>query len=178
MLIDELSNLSSTKELVTFELDDSDSTELTGFILSVNLDLVLLYLVNEDGSGDGYTLFEHSLISEMYWGNREHNIIKKLSQDRANVLPIELKAQIMSEAIAELAQKYKAIGLFSYGDGDRFEAATVLAQDDTWLKLSCFGTKKTLSKLNKMIKIENIIRIEFGSPYISDLIRMHSTSVE
>ena len=95
MLIEELSNLSETRELVTFELDDSDSTELTGYILSVNLEVVLLYLVTDDGGGAGYTLFEHSLISEIYWGNREHKIIQKLSHDRTNIPPIELKSALI-----------------------------------------------------------------------------------
>ncbi|MGB1270906.1 MAG: hypothetical protein ACPG5T_02405, partial [Endozoicomonas sp.] len=57
---------------------------------------------------------------------------------------------------------------------EKFEAARLLDQDKDWLKLECYGTFKTLSNLTKMIRIDQVCRIEFGSCYFEDLAALQS----
>jgi len=174
MIIDEFKKLASTKELVSIELSDFDSSKITGFVLSVSPDLLLIQLINGDGTSDGYTVFEPSLISGVSWGDRELRCIKLLSDKRSNVLPIVLGAKTFQKSVLVLSKKYKAIGIYAYDDRKKFEIANVVDSDNVWLKLHCFGARKTLSRLTKLIRREDVCRIEFGSRYIADIVDLNN----
>lgn len=174
MIIDELKNLASIKELVSIELSDYDSSEMTGFVLSVSPDLLLVQLINNDGTSDGYTVFEPSLISGVSWGNRELRCIKLLSDKRSNVLPIVLGSITFQKSVLVLSKKYKAIGVYLYDNSSKFDVANVVDSNSTWLKLHCFGTRKTLSRGTKLIRREDVCRIEFGSTYITDIVELNN----
>lgn len=177
MLIREIKTLIHHQQLASLELADGDASEITGFFLSATDHLVVMQLIGNDGSSDGFTLFEPELISEIYWGNREHQCIQTLAQKRTQITPVLLKSGDFRSAIIELSSRYQNIALYALDDSDSFEIARVLDHDDEWIKLSCSGTLKTLSPLTKITRIDNICRVEFGAEYIGDLTELHKGAV-
>ena len=173
MLIREIKELISQQELASLELADNDSSEITGFFLSATEDLIVMQQVNNDGKSDGFTLFEPDLVSELFWGNREHLCIKALARQKSQVTPVLFKSTKFREAIIEISSRYQKVSLFTYDDGDNFEVAHIMAHDDEWLKLETAGTLKTLSPLFKLVRIDNICRVEFGSTYLTDITQLH-----
>ena len=173
MLIQEIKQLINDQVLASLELSDSDATEVTGFFLSATDDLVVMQIIANDGSTEGFTLFEPDLISEIYWGNREHQCIQILAQKKSQVTPVLFKSGTFQEAIIELSSRYHSIALYSLDDTDNFEVAKVVGHDQEWLKLDCSGSLKTLSNMSKLTRIDNICRVEFGSGYLTDLSDLH-----
>ncbi len=177
MMLQEIKKLISGQELVSLELADNDASELTGFFLSASSDLIVMQLIANDGSTDGFTLFEPELINELFWGNREHQCIQRLVQKKSQITPILLKSTTFMEAMIELSARYHRIGIYSLDDSDHFEAASILKSDSKWLKLEALGSMKTLSKSFKIVRVENICRIEFDSPYLKDIAYLDKKSL-
>ena len=173
MLIREIKELITQQELVSLELADDDASEITGFFLSASKDLMTLQQINNDGRSDGFTLFEPDLISELFWGNREHQCIKQLARQKAQITPVLFKSTTFDKAIIEISSRYHQIALYTYDDGDNFEVARIVDHDDEWLKLESSGTPKTLSTLNKLIRLDSICRVEFDSNYLNDLAHLY-----
>ena len=173
MLIREIKALINNQQLVSLELADLEATEVTGFFLSATDELVVIQMIGNDGSSEGFTLFEPDLISEIYWGNREHQCIQALARKKSQVTPVLFKSDNFRDAIIELSSRYQNIALYSLDKSDNFEIGRIVDHDDEWLKIQCSGTLKTLSHLSKLTRIDNICRVEFGSPYITDLIDLH-----
>ena len=169
MLIQAIKELSVRQELVSLELADNDTSEITGFFLSASDQLIVMQQIGNDGRSDGFTLFEPELVSELFWGNREHQCIKALAQNKSQITPVLFKSTCFRDAIIELSSRYHRIALFSFDSGDNFEVARIVAHDDEWLKLETSGTLKTLSTLNKLIRIDSICRIEFDTTYLKDI---------
>lgn len=173
MLIREIKELISQQELASLELADNDCSEITGFFLSATEDLIAMQQINNDGRSDGFTLFEPDLVSELFWGNREHDCIKALASQKAQVTPVLFKSTRFRDAVIEISSRYHRISLFTFDDGDNFEVAHVLDHDEDWLKLETSGTLKTLSPLMKLVRIDSICRVEFGSTYLTDISHLH-----
>ncbi len=173
MLIQEIKQLILDKELASLEIADADSTELTGYFLSATDELIVMQLIGNNGTSDGFTLFEPEFVSEVYWGNHEHQCIQTLAKQKSQITPVLFKSTHFKDAIIELSNRYHSIGLHFLDDSESFEACRVTGHDDEWLKLLCSGTLKTFSPLTKLTRLDNICRVEFGSDYLTDLARLH-----
>lgn len=177
MLIKEIKQLLHDKELVSLELSDHDGYEITGFFLSISTELAVMQLIGNDGRSEGFTLFEPELIAELFWGNLEHSCIKKLALQKSQITPVLLKSRNFHDAMIELFKRYHTIGLFTFEEGEKFEAARLLDQDKDWLKLECYGTFNTLSNLTKMVRIDQVCRVEFGTTYLNDLALVQNSAL-
>ena len=94
MLIDELTALKKTAELVTLSLD-YDSSDLTGIIHIANNQITALVQYSDEGEYQGWTFFETSQITRICWGNREHKAIASLIDNSfERVLPLKSKSQL------------------------------------------------------------------------------------
>lgn len=173
MLVREIKELIARQELVSLELADNDASEVTGFFLSVSRNLIVMQRIGNDGRTDGFTLFEPELVSELFWGNREHECIKALAQEKSQITPVLLKSTQFNKAVIEISSRYHQIGIYTFDDGDNFDVAKVIDHDNEWLKLESFGTIRTLSNLTKLVRFDKICRIEFGNNYLNDLAHLY-----
>lgn len=173
MLIREIKELITQQELASLELADNDGSEVTGFFLSASDNLIVMQQIGNDGRTDGFTLFEPELVSELFWGNREHQCIKALALEKSRVTPVLFKSTQFNKAVIEISSRYHQIGLYTFEDGDNFEVARVVDHDEEWLKLESSGTLKTLSTLTKLIRLDRVCRVEFGTNYLHDLAHLY-----
>ena len=177
MLVREIKELIAQQELASLELADNEASEVTGFFLSATENLIAMQQITNDGRTDGFTLFEPELVSELFWGNREHQCIKTLAQQKSQITPVLFKSTQFDKAIIEISSRYHRIGLYTFDDGDNFEVAKVIGHDKEWLKLESSGTLKTLSSLTKLIRFDRICRVEFGTIYLNDLAHLYKQNI-
>jgi len=62
-------------------------------------------------------------------------------------------------------------------DENRFAVAKLIRHDEEWLKLECYGTKKTLSKLTKLVQFDSVSRVDFDTPYFRKIVKLHGTGL-
>lgn len=173
MLVEELNIHANNKELISVERDCHDE-ELTGYILKADDNLVSMTLVDCDGIFEGFTVFKTDQITEVFWGNREHQALSILSGSVPSLTPPSFEASEFEEIIIEALEKFPSVCLYQHHDEDNFDIAQIEAHDEEWLKIYTFGGKKTLSRMKKLMKIDAISRIDVDSPYQNGIVELHS----
>ena len=172
MLIDELIALKKASELVTVFLDPG-TTGLTGMIHTANSRVTALVLYSEDGDYQGWTFFETARISQVEWGNREHQAISCLIDNSfQRVIPLK-SASSFSASVVELGRRLECIGLYTFTDEEQFELVKIVDFSSEWLKVVAYGNKSTLSQGYKLMHREEVGRVEVGSPYINKTVQLH-----
>jgi hypothetical protein len=171
MLLTELTLLKNSNELISIERDCHDE-ELTGYLIIVSENIIGMNLIDNDGVFEGFTLFETAQINEVFWGNREHKAIDSL----ANKVPRPVAPQILSTefqpAVLEIEKLFSSISIHSHHSEDKFDLGEIIKSDDEWVKICTFGTKKTLSRMNKLFLRECISRVVVNSPYQNKIVEL------
>ena len=173
MILDELKLLVSDKTLVTIEREDVSSDQITGVIVKFNEEFVLMCLHDDAGKFDGFSIFATSQISEILWGNREHECIAEFMKNETTQPDPEIDLSTMPDILVQLGKKYPAVSLMEDGDESSFDVAEIVKVDEKWVKLHCYGTLKTLSRLKKIVSVDTFSRIEFDSPYVKRILNLH-----
>ncbi|MBF7074608.1 hypothetical protein ISG33_14475 [Glaciecola sp. MH2013] len=176
MLLKELKSLKLSKELVSIDRDCHDE-EMTGFLLEVNENFMVMSLYTDDGLFDGVSMFETSQIDEVYWGNREHESIKALISDSAVKMLGKLKSTTFENAILEVGNENNSLCIYCHHNESKFEVAEIINQSDGWLKIHTFGAKRSLSRLYKLIQVDSISRVDFNSPYQNNIVKLHGSDL-
>ena len=172
MLHNELTALRKASELVTVTLE-AGVQSLTGIIHMANNRVTALVLYSDEGEYQGWTFFETSLITQLYWGNREHQAIASLVDNSfKRVLPLNSKASF-SASVVELGRRLECIGLCIYGEEEGLNLVKIVESGNEWLKVLTYGSKSTLSQGWKMIPLDEVCRIEVDSPYINKTSQLH-----
>ena len=61
-----------------------------------------------------------------------------------------------------------------YNNEDSYDIGEIVKNDDEWFKLYCYGTKKTLTRMHRIMKRESISRVVVDSPYQNGIVSLHS----
>ena len=172
MLKNELKVLKEKSEYVSIERSCHDE-EISGVISQVGSDLVTMSLYTSDGIFDGFCVFEVAQIEEVFWGNREHQAISELIKSRGAKPSLNINSDSFDDAVLELSSKFETLCIYKHNDEDNFDIVSIIDNNDGWLKVSCYGPKKSLSVLQKLIPIASISRIVADSPYQKDILFLH-----
>lgn len=175
MLYEELSQLMESGELVSIIRDDINPNSLiTGFIHNLSNEVILISQYDSDGLYSGIAMFDTEQISEVYWGDREHDSIKALIQRNSFAIKLpDIKPTSFEKTLVELDRLFKVISFFPERSGDGFDIGKVTGVDSNWIKIRCFGTKRSLSKTEKLIRVQDITKVEVDSPYSNNIIYLH-----
>jgi hypothetical protein len=177
MIVTELLKHQADQTLVSVERSDVSDDEIRGFILRADDDLVVMSMYSSDGEYEGLTLFPTSQITEVAWGNRELKAIRHLIVDDVQNNTPYIEGIELGEIIEELSRKYECVALMENGDESYFDVARLASYDQEWLKLECYGNKRTLSKYTKLTRVDNISRVEFDTIYVQRILRLHKTDL-
>ncbi|WNO09145.1 hypothetical protein [Teredinibacter sp. KSP-S5-2] len=173
MLLNELRKFKLKKELITLRRDCGDD-DITGEVIDVNENYVVFILWTDDGLYDGTTVFEIDQINEVLWGNREHESIKLLVEKFGKRPVFEFESIEFEKVVLEAFSKYKHLSIYHEHGEDSFDICSLDEVDEYWLKILTYGPMKTLSRLGKIIKSENILRFTIDSPYQNNIVSLHS----
>ena len=174
MLNETIQKLIIHKDLTTVVFNDSDNSEVTGYFIKESDNLILMQLVTDSGVNDGYTLFEPELVQDLMWGTRALSSIDKLFRQKSKIEAIYLGADAWHEVIVEISHMHGLIAFYNMEDESCFDVGLVLMHDEEWLLLDALGSVETMSRYKKLIRSDNICRIEFDTPYLNDLNELHS----
>jgi len=174
MIHNELKKLASENKLVSIEREDVDDGQITGVIIDTNDDYLMMRLHDDDGSVEGFTIFPVEQISEIVWGNREHDCIEEFMKNKSIPETPDIKLNGLSDILQQLSKKYDAVCLMENGNESSFDVASIIEVDDDWVKADCYGTTKTLSRMNKLISTKTFSRIEFDTQYVSRVVELHN----
>lgn len=174
MIIKEIQDLINTSELVSIERDCS-SDELCGIINFANDEIVVLVEYTSDGTYDGITIFEISQIESIFWGNREHLAIKELIIEQVSAP--KFKFETFQEVLIEVNGMYDSMCIYEYHNESNFDLVEIIGYDQEWIKFCNYGTKKTLSRMQKIMKRESISRIAIDSPYQNKIVKLHNSNL-
>jgi len=172
VLEDELKLLEQKSEYISIERSCHDE-EISGVISQVGSELVTMNLYTNDGTFDGFCVFEIDQIEEVFWGNREHQAISELIKSRGAKTGLNISSESINDAVLELSSKFETLCIYKHNDEDNFDIVSIIDSNDGWLKVSCYGPKKSLSVLQKLIPIASISRIVAESPYQNDILFLH-----
>jgi len=176
MLIPELKKLKLKSELVSVERDCHDE-ELTGFICEINNEVTTMTLYDDDGTYNGFTVFETDQITEVFWGNREHRAISNLiSQTKLVKAPV-IAAKAFVDIVIELNEKSDSICIHMSGNEDTYYLGKIEKYDEKWINMKNLGVKKTLSPMHKIFLRESISRVVVDSPYQKGIVQLHTTNL-
>lgn len=176
MIIAELKKLKLQEEMVSIKRDCSED-DLTGIIEFVTNEVVALRLYTGDGLFDGFTIFEISQISEVLWGNREHNAVALLTQKYGEKRRLSVTGETLLEIASELSNVKTSICLYTSFGEDNFDICKIISSDEDWLKVDAFGSIDTLSNLTKLIQTTSILRITVDSPYQDKVVELHQSGL-
>jgi len=149
----------------------------SGFVLRADNNLVMMRMYSDDGEYEGMTVFPTSQISKLFWGNRTHLAIIHLIEDEVLQDESKIESVGLGDVVEELCRKYDCAGLVENRDENRFAVAKLIRHDEEWLKLECYGTKKTLSKLTKLVQFDSVSRVDFDTPYFRKIVKLHGTGL-
>lgn len=175
MLLQELKKLQLQKEIISIRRICGDEDQ-TGSVEWVNDDILVFCLYTDDGVFDGYSVFYTVQIEELMWGNREHQSIAQLVKLHGDKPPFLGRGTRFEELLMSLAKQYSSLAIFT-DDESSFDIATIEAVTEEWTKIKTFGPKKTLSPLFKLIKTDDIGRVDVDSPYQNNIVALHSTRI-
>jgi hypothetical protein len=85
----------------------------------------------------------------------------------------KLKSETFTDAVIELSKLYSNICIFKYHEEGTFSIASVNSYDEDWLSIYTYGPKRSLSRMQKLMKIDSISRITVDSPYQSNIQKLH-----
>ena len=174
LMIKELKGLILKSELVSLSRDCWDQ-ELTGHLCKVNDNFIAMHLFTDEGYYDGFTVFETDQVTEVYWGNREHQAIAKLIAKNEHIKTPTFNSLVFSQVVIELESKFSSMS-FYYGETEeQFEVGRIEAYDEEWLKVKTFGVKRTLSPKYILFQRDEITRVEVNSPYQNNLVELHDS---
>jgi len=176
MLLKELKKIILKKELITLRRSCADD-DLTGTIIDANENIVIMCLWSDEGDFEGITVFEIDQIDEVLWGNREHQAITHLMEKAGSVPSFNLKSQDLESAIFELFSQYEYLCIYHESGEDSFDICSLVENDGVWLKILTYGPMRTLSRLNKLVKLEDFLRVTVDSPYQNGIVELHSTKL-
>lgn len=176
MLLNELRKLKKNQTFLSVERDCGED-ELTGYVLVVNKQFVVMSLYDSTGGFDGFTMFETDQIDEVYWGNREHKAIELLVNSSSSKPLPKFEASKFVDAMSEVNSAFSSLCLYSHHSENHFDIAHITAADTKWLKLHTFGKKGNLSRLTKMIRVDAISRVDFDSPYQNGIVHLHESGI-
>ncbi len=171
MLISELVKLKNSKELISIERDCHDE-ELTGYLVNITEQVVVMNLVDNDGLYEGLTVFETEQINEVFWGNREHKAINHLANKQTFPDLLSFNVTSFQETILELSKSSKSISIHCHYSEEKFDICEITKYDDNWFKIKTFGIKKTLSRMDKLFCRECISRVVVNSPYQNSIVEL------
>lgn len=176
MLSIELKKLKLKQELVSIERNCHD-LELTGFIGDITDELVTMLLVDDEGVYSGFTVFNPDQIEEVYWGNREHKAIAALARQYKEIDIPKVKSTSFFASILEFNERFSSVCIHEFHEEESFLIAEIDSYDAEWIKLNTFGTRKSLSRMHKMIQKSAISRIVVDSPYQNGIVHLHEQSL-
>ncbi len=177
MLVQQLKKLKLKNELVTVIRGYADG-DLTGTIEGINDEVLTLCQYTDEGVFDGYTCFFLDQVDEVIWGNREHQAISVLIDETQNKPKYRLTAKSFKELLIEANATYDSVGIYNETVDDQFDIAQIEAFSESWLKYTAFGPKRTLSKLHKLVKADDVSRIEVDAPYQNNIMKLHQKTAE
>jgi hypothetical protein len=177
MIVKKINQLKNKKELISIERRSVTDEEIMGYVQFNNSEVIVVRTFTNEGYFDGFSLFEIDQINEIFWGNREHksinNLIKENKEKRPEY-PSNFSFENFKDGLIAIASYYDFIEIFCENFSARnFDIAKILEHDEEWLKLDCLGNKNTLSKMKRLLKIENITRIDFDTPYTKNIMKLH-----
>ena len=165
------------KTVITVGRDEVCDEQVTGVLADVNEDFVLMKMVSDAGEFDGFTVFPIGQITEVIWGNREHRCIAELLKKKTTISSPPITLDSIEGILAQLREEYDAVALMADGDETEFDVAQIITVDEDWVKIHCYGTTKTLSRIHKIVSIDSFSRIEFDTPYINKLLYLHRQQI-
>jgi hypothetical protein len=171
MLVSELKKLKLEQKLISIRRSCADD-DITGVIELINDEITIICMYTDDGEYDGYALFYTKQIYEVLWGNREHKAISTLIQKYGNKSPIQISGESFEDVFNTLNEEYSSLCIYT-DDESQFDIAVVEKQGDNWLKIQTFGPKKSLSSLYKLLKVNDIGRVDVDSPYQNKIVELH-----
>lgn len=174
MLNETIQKLIIHKDLTTVTFNDDESSDATGYFIKETDNLILMQLVTDSGLNDGYSLFEPELVQDLVWGTRALSSIDRLYQQKSKLEPVYLGADAWHEVIVEISHMHGLIAFYSMEDSNSYDVGLVLIHDEEWLLLDALGTVETMSRYKKLVRSDNICRIEFDTPYLNDLNELHN----
>ncbi|BCD98104.1 hypothetical protein [Marinagarivorans cellulosilyticus] len=176
MLIQEIKKLQLQRELVSIRRSCADEDQ-TGVFEFANDEVGIFSLYSDEGAFEGYTFFHIEQIYELMWGNREHKSIASLIESGSDKPKLLLESENFEDLFKEAAAKYNSLCIYHSDEEDSFDIAKVEGISDGWIKILTYGPKKTLSRLNKLIEAENIMRITVDSPYQNNIVNLHNAQL-
>ncbi len=173
MLYRELDKCHLEHTILSIEREDITGSELTGTVEFLNSEVVLMAQYTNEGGYDGLTFFPLEQITEIYWGNRFHESIAKLvrkNRRRADKLP-PFYLESFPQGVIELGQIYGHLAIFSENFSETgFDIGQIMDSDHEWIKIQGVGNMSSLSTVSKLIKLENVTRVEVDTPYLNNLL--------
>ncbi len=176
MLIAALKKLQLQAEMVSLERSCHDEA-LTGLIKSVTEHIICMHLYTNEGEYDGFTVFETEQVTEVIWGNREHKAIAAGVSQSTKQPSWKYGNKKFATVLSELSQSGHSICLHEYHDEDEFDIADIVEYSDGWIKARCYGTRKSLSMMDKLIRVDELSRIVLNSPYQNQIVDLHAKSL-
>jgi len=175
MLVTKLNNLKSLNELISIRRNCGDEDH-TGVIEFANDEIIIMCRYTDDGEYDGYSMFYTEQAYEVLWGNREHKAISNLIKKYGNKVPFKAKGNTFEEVFSSIQDTYSNICIYT-SDESSFDIGVIEESSEDWLEVKNYGPKKTLSNLNKLIKVDDIGRIDVDSPYQNRIVELHQDNI-
>lgn len=175
MIKSELKKLQLAKTIVSIERNCHDE-ELTGFIASVNDQLIAVTEVSDEGEYIGVSVFCLSQVTELYWGNRVHQAIELLAREE-KIPTFSLASKSLKNAATELQQKFGYVSVYKHHEEGSYSIGEIVASDNEWFKLHTYGLKVSLSRKHHMYQWEDISRVSANSSYEEKTIMLHKKGI-
>lgn len=172
LIIKELKELLLKGEAVSISRNSWDQ-ELTGHLCKVTDHVIAMHLYTDEGRYDGFSVFPVTQITEIFWGNREHQAINHLIAKNGHVKTPSFESTQFEDIVLELDHKHSSTAFYYGGDEDQFELGKIITHDETWLKVKTFAIKRTLSPKFIIFQRDEITRIDVNSPYQDNLVELH-----
>lgn len=172
MLIQELKKLTLKSEVISLERNCHNQA-LTGVLTSINERTTGMQLYTEEGDYEGYTLFETVQITDVCWGNREHQALGYLIEQQDTPCPPTFSSKSFQERILELGQKYASVCFHEAGYEESFILGEIEKCDPQWLKIHAYGITHSLSRMYRMVLRQEISRVVVDSPYQHKILHLH-----
>ncbi len=176
MLIPELKKIKLQSELISIERDCHDE-ELTGIICDIDDKITSMHLYSDDGDYGGFTVFETDQITNVVWGNREHQAISHLIAQNESVTTPKFESKVFQDIIIELGTKFESVCFYEENSEEKYDIGKIVKYDDDWLKIHTYATKKSLSRMYKLLLRETISRIVINLPYQNKIVDLHTTGL-
>lgn len=172
MIIPELKQLQLKNEAVSVYRDCAGAW-ITGLICKVTENITAMHLFEDYGPYDELTIFETHQISDLTWGNREHqSITKQIAGTQMPKTP-KINDSEFQAALLNFNEQYDSLCIYTDNDEENFHLGTIVKVDDTWMKLETLGNMKTLSKSYRIFLRESVTRFSVNGTYHTAIENLH-----